>query len=189
MDNSSGDLKPAMFANINIKGKELEKRPIIPENAVLRSGSRDIVILALGDGKFKPVDVELGTYANGYYQVLNGLSEGNKIVTSAQFLIDSESNLRSAINQFQSDESETQDEKQELEDEKHNHSSSLVREGVIDIESLDENKDGKLFECPMDWNVLSDEEGRCPVCNMYLKEFSIDEVKANLDKYGFEYKR
>jgi Cu(I)/Ag(I) efflux system membrane fusion protein/cobalt-zinc-cadmium efflux system membrane fusion protein len=41
----------------------------------------------------------------------------------------------------------------------------------------------------MDWNVLTDEEGRCPLCNMYLKEFTIDEVKANLDKHGFEYKK
>ncbi|MFB3056274.1 MAG: efflux RND transporter periplasmic adaptor subunit [Ignavibacteriaceae bacterium] len=196
MDNSSGELKPAMFANITVKGEELEKRPTIPENAVLRSGSRDIVILALGDGKFKPVDVELGIYANGYYQVLKGLNEGNKIVTSAQFLIDSESNLRAAISQFQSSESETkkvknetQDEKQETEDEKHEHSSSLVREGIINVESIDTNKDGKLFECAMDWNVLSDEDGRCPVCNMYLKEFTIDEVKENLDKHSFEYNK
>lgn len=189
IDNSSGKLKPAMFANINIKGEDLGNRPTIPENAVLRSGSRDIVILVLGDGKFKPVNVELGNYANGYYQVLNGLNEGNKIVTSAQFLIDSESNLRAAISQFQSGESEPQDEKRETKDEKHDHASSLVREGIIDVESIDENKDGKLFECPMDWNVLSDEDGRCPVCNMYLKEFTIDEVKTNLDKYGFEYKR
>jgi Cu(I)/Ag(I) efflux system membrane fusion protein/cobalt-zinc-cadmium efflux system membrane fusion protein len=196
MDNSSGELKPAMFANITIKGEDLGDRPTISENAILRSGSRDIVILALGNGKFKPVDVKLGTYANGYYQVLKGLNEGNKIVTSAQFLIDSESNLQAAINQFQSGESETEDlkgetqnEKLEMEAEKHDHSSSLVREGIIDVESIDVNNDGKLFECPMDWNVLSDKDGRCPVCNMYLKEFAIDEVKVNLDKYGFEYKK
>jgi len=196
IDNSSGKLKPAMFANIKIKGEDLGKRPTVPENAVLRSGSRDIVILAWGDGKFKPVDVELGTYADGYYQVLKGLNEGNKIVTSAQFLIDSESNLRAAISQFQSGESETekvknetQDKKQETKNEKHEHSSSFAREGIIDVESIDVNKDGKLFECPMDWNVLSDEEGRCPDCNMYLKEYTIDEVKANLEKHGFEYKK
>jgi len=189
MDNSSGELKPAMFANITVKGEELEKRPTIPENAVLRSGSRDIVILALGDGKFKPVDVELGIYANGFYQVLKGLNEGNKIVTSAQFLIDSESNLRAAISQFQSGESETEEMKHETQDEKYDHSSSLVREGIIDVESIDTNKDGKLFECAMDWNVLSDEDGRCPVCNMYLKEYTIDEVKANLDKHGYEYNK
>ncbi|MBT8385875.1 MAG: efflux RND transporter periplasmic adaptor subunit, partial [Ignavibacteria bacterium] len=196
IDNSSGNLKPAMFANIKIKGEELDNKPVVPENAVLRSGARDIVILSLGDGKFKPVEVELGTYADGYYQVLKGLNEENKIVTSAQFLIDSESNLRAAISQFQSgegeidkDKSEMKDEKQETKEVEHDHSSSIVHEGVIDVEAIDMNKDGKLFECPMDWNVLSDEDGRCPLCNMYLKEFTIEEVKVNLDKNGFEYKK
>jgi len=76
-----------------------------------------------------------------------------------------------------------------MEDEKHDHSSSLVREGIVDVESIDANNDGKLFECPMDWNVISDEDGRCPVCNMYLKEYTIEEVKTNLDKHGYEYKK
>ncbi len=196
VSNYSGELKPDMFANVVIEGIDLGEYPVIPEYAVIRSGEKNIVIIALGDGKFKPVQVKLGGYADGYYQVIEGLSEGNKIVKSSQFLIDSESNLRAAINQFQSGESETekvkretQDEKQETKDEKQDHSSSLVREGTIDVESIDANNDGKLFECPMDWNVISDEDGRCPVCNMYLKELKIEEVKANLDKHGFEYKK
>ena len=73
--------------------------------------------------------------------------------------------------------------------EEHDHSSSIVHEGVIDVEAIDKNKDGKLWECPMDWNVISDESGRCPLCNMKLKEFTIEEVKTNLDKHGFEYKK
>jgi hypothetical protein len=67
--------------------------------------------------------------------------------------------------------------------------SELVREGVIDVESLDNDGDGNLFECPMDWNVISDKSGECPVCGMDLKEFTILEVKNNLDKYGYEYKK
>jgi Cu(I)/Ag(I) efflux system membrane fusion protein/cobalt-zinc-cadmium efflux system membrane fusion protein len=196
---NKGELKPAMFANIVIEGKDFGKKPVIPENAVIRSGLKDIVILSLGNGKFKPQEVKLGGYADGYYQVLEGLSEGNTIVTSAQFLIDSESNLKAAINQFQTstgnekqqmkdEKRETRDEKPEMKTEEHDHSSSIVHEGVIDVESIDKNKDGKLWECPMDWNVISDESGRCPLCNMKLKEFSIDEVKSNLDKYGFDYK-
>lgn len=200
--NYNDELKPSMFANVIIEGKDLGLHPLVPENAVLRSGTKDVVIIALGDGKFKPQEIELGGYADGYYQVLEGLQGGNEIVTSAQFLIDSESNLRAAISQFQSGEgetekvkSETQDvkrdtknENRETKDKKYNQSSSLMREGIIDVESIDVNKDGKLFECQMDWNVLSDEKGRCPDCNMYLKEFTIDEVKANLEKHGFEYK-
>ncbi|MEE9449508.1 MAG: efflux RND transporter periplasmic adaptor subunit [Ignavibacteriaceae bacterium] len=200
--NYKDELKPSMFANVIIEGEDLGLHPLVPENAVLRSGTKDVVIIVLGHGKFKPQEVQLGSYADGYYQVLEGLQGGNVIVTSAQFLIDSESNLRAAISQFQSGESETEkvksetqddkrdtkNENRETKDKKYNQSSSLMREGIIDVESIDVNKDGKLFECQMDWNVLSDEEGRCPDCNMYLKEFTIDEVKANLEKHGFEYK-
>jgi len=67
-------------------------------------------------------------------------------------------------------------------------SSELVRKGIIDLQSLDTNKDGKIYECPMDWNVLDDKDGECPICGMKLKEFSIAEIKENLTKYGYEYK-
>lgn len=202
---NNGELKPSMFANVVIKGIDLGRKPVIPENAIIRSGLKNIVILALGNGKFKPQEVKLGGYADGYYQVLDGLSEGNTIVTSAQFLIDSESNLKAAVSQFQSAASDTSsknsvnkkkdkgkinnNEHNQMEMKEHNHSSSIVRKGVIDVESIDKNKDGKLWECPMDWNVISDESGRCPLCNMKLKEYSIEEVKSNLDEHGFEYKK
>lgn len=195
-----GELKPSMFANILIKGVDVGKKPVIPENAIIRSGLKNIVILSLGNGKFKPQEVKLGGYSDGYYQVLNRLNEGNTIVTSAQFLIDSESNLRAAISQFQTStgneiskkkdkKQETTNKKSEMKMENHDHSSSIVHEGMIDVEAIDKNKDNKLWECPMDWNVISDESGRCPLCNMKLKEFTIDEVKANLKKYGYEYKK
>ncbi|AFH48578.1 Membrane-fusion protein [Ignavibacterium album JCM 16511] len=215
--NKNNELKPSMFANVVIEGPELKLTPVVPENAVIRSGKMDIVILDLGNGKFKPQQVTLGIYSDGYYQVLSGLSEGNRIVTSAQFLIDSESNLRVAVSQFQTGahihssetnvkdkmieekretkngEGEKRNEKREMKNElnmeNHDHSSSIVYNGVIDVQSIDKNKDGKLWECPMDWNVISDESGRCPLCNMKLKEYSITEVKNNLEKNGFEYKR
>lgn len=207
--NRNGELKPSMFANVVIEGPELKSTPVIPENSVIRSGKMDIVIVDLGNGKFKPQQVTLGIYSDGYYQVLSGLNEGNKIVTSAQFLIDSESNLRAAVSQFQTGtvngKSETKDGKsemkmkdenteinsdaKEMKKENHDHSSSIIHEGVINVEAIDKNKDGKLWECPMDWNVISDESGRCPLCNMKLKEYPISEVKNNLEKNGFEYKK
>ena len=67
--------------------------------------------------------------------------------------------------------------------------SELVREGVIDLKAIDANADGKIYECPMDWNVLDDKAGDCPVCGMNLKEYSLEDTKANLDKYGYEYKK
>lgn len=67
--------------------------------------------------------------------------------------------------------------------------SELVREGIIDVEAIDTNNDGKIYECPMDWNVLADEYHDCPVCGMKMKEYSLADIKANLDKYGYEYKK
>ncbi len=84
---------------------------------------------------------------------------------------------------------ETKVKKQKMKAEEHDHSTSIVHEGVINVEAIDKNKDVKLWECPMDWNVISDESGRCPVCNMKLKEYSIEDVKANLKKNGYEYKK
>ena len=202
--NNNGELKPSMFANITIDGENLGKKPVVPENAVIHSGMKDIVIIALSDGKFKPQEVMLGAYANGYYQVIKGLSEGNIIVTSAQFLIDSESNLNAAVGQFQTstqgemkdmkqetkDESgETKTEQQEMKMKEHDDTPSIIHEGVIDVESIDKNKDGKLYQDLMDWNVISDEPGDCPICGMKLQEVTIKEVKANLEKNGFEYKK
>jgi len=212
VDNHSGELKPEMFANVEIKGNDLGISPVVPENAVIRSGMKNIVIIALGDGRFKPQEVKLGGYSDGYYKVLSGLSEGMRIVTSAQlrivtsaqFLIDSESNLRSAIGQLQeAKQTDTtmqnmnegrgklvDDDKQMKEmKEEHIQESSIVREGVIDVDSVDKNKDGKVYQDMMDWNVISDEPGECPLCGMTLKEVSMDETKANLEKHGFEFKK
>ena len=207
INNKSGELKPEMFANVEIEGKSLGNYPVVPENAVIRSGMKNIVIIALGNGRFKPQEVTLGGYADGYYQILSGLSEGMNIVTSAQFMIDSESNLRSAIGQMQesvkpdtttknmSDENKkTTDQKTKMknmknEKEEVKNNSSIVREGVIDVESIDKNKDGKVYQDMMDWNVISDEPGKCPLCGMTLKEVTIDEAKKNLANNGFEYRK
>lgn len=69
-----------------------------------------------------------------------------------------------------------------------NTKSEYIREGIIDLVSIDENKNDSLFECPMDWNVLSDREGDCPSCGMKLNEYKISDIKDNLEKHGFEYK-
>ena len=66
--------------------------------------------------------------------------------------------------------------------------NSIVREGVIDVEAIDTNKDGKVFQDVMDWNVISDEAGKCPLCGMTLKEVTIDDAKKNLKKNNFEVK-
>lgn len=64
----------------------------------------------------------------------------------------------------------------------------LVREGEIDLKVIDKNKDGKVYQDPMDWNVISDEAGECPLCGMTLKEVTLEKAKENLIKYNFKVK-
>jgi len=66
--------------------------------------------------------------------------------------------------------------------------NSIVRKGVINVESIDKNKDGKLYQDVMDWNVISDKPGTCPLCGMKLREMTIQQVKHNLKEHGFKYK-
>lgn len=66
--------------------------------------------------------------------------------------------------------------------------SSIIRTGAIDLEMIDTNKDGKVYQDPMDWNVISDKAGICPLCKMTLEEVTIAEAKDNLVKSGFEVK-
>ena len=63
---------------------------------------------------------------------------------------------------------------------------SIVREGVIDLKSIDKNKDGKVYQDMMDWNVISDKPGECPLCGMKLKEVSVEKAKENLIKHNFK---
>ncbi len=90
-------LKPDMYATVRIKSPQSVDAVAVPDQAIIRSGERNIVIVSLGGGYFEPRDVDLGVTADGYVQVLDGIKGGETIVTSSQFLIDSESNLKAAI--------------------------------------------------------------------------------------------
>ena len=98
LDNSSGRLKPEMFGNVVIAGAPRPNALTIPTSAVIRSGKRTIVVVALGKGRFEPRDVQLGLDSgDGWLEVLSGLHEDEDVVVSSQFLIDSESNLQEAF--------------------------------------------------------------------------------------------
>lgn len=96
-ENPDGSLKPEMYANVRIRPEVSKDALVVPMQAVIRSGERNVVIRALGDGRFMPRNVVTGVEADGVLEVLKGLEEGDRIVTSAQFLIDSESNLKAAL--------------------------------------------------------------------------------------------
>ncbi|MBI4947204.1 MAG: efflux RND transporter periplasmic adaptor subunit [Bacteroidetes bacterium] len=93
--NENSVLKKGMYVTLNIQPSVSVNTISVPEQSIIHSGTRDIIVLSLGNGKFKSVNVKLGALADGYYEVMEGLNEGDTIVTSSQFLIDSESNLKS----------------------------------------------------------------------------------------------
>ena len=96
--NPNYELKLDMYANVYLKSTVAKESVVIPQEAVIRSGVRNVVFISLGKGKFQPREVQLGMEGNdNEYQVLEGLKEGEEIVTSAQFMLDSESRLREAI--------------------------------------------------------------------------------------------
>lgn len=91
-------LKPGMYANVEIESSPVESVVAVPIEAVLFSGERNLVFVSLGEGRFAPRDVTTGIESgDGYYEVKEGLSEGEVVVTSGQFLLDSESKLQESI--------------------------------------------------------------------------------------------
>jgi len=95
-DNPDLMLKPGMFANVTLHADTQPKAVVVPSEAIVRTGSREQVYVVRAPGKFEPRPVKLGFSANGYTQVLDGISPGEEVVVSSQFLIDSESKLREA---------------------------------------------------------------------------------------------
>ena len=102
--NPGGLLKPALYADVELavpgKGKVLT----VPVSAVIHSGTRQIVLVEVGEvaneGRFEPREVKLGMQGDNYVEILSGVGEGEKVVVSANFLIDAESNLRAALGGF-----------------------------------------------------------------------------------------
>ncbi|MCP4039509.1 MAG: HlyD family efflux transporter periplasmic adaptor subunit, partial [bacterium] len=91
-------LKPEMFGNTVIAGMPREGVLAVSQDAIIHSGRRSLVIVALGEGRFDPRDVELGLDSgDGWIEVTRGVSPGEEVVVSGQFLIDSESNLQEAV--------------------------------------------------------------------------------------------
>jgi Cu(I)/Ag(I) efflux system membrane fusion protein len=94
--NEGLQLKPDMFADVRLRA-ELGTGLSVPESAVIDSGGRKLVFVDRGEGRFEPREVQLGVRVGSFFQVLAGLEDGERVVTSANFLLDSESSLRSAL--------------------------------------------------------------------------------------------
>jgi Cu(I)/Ag(I) efflux system membrane fusion protein/cobalt-zinc-cadmium efflux system membrane fusion protein len=100
IENPERKLRPEMFARVEIEVPAVSGVVVVPEEAILHSGERSVVVVAKEEGLFEPRQVELGPQGGGFRAVLSGLVAGEQVVTSSQFLIDSESNLQEAIHKM-----------------------------------------------------------------------------------------
>jgi RND family efflux transporter MFP subunit len=98
LDNADGRLKPEMFGSAVIAGAPRTDVVAIPAEAVIRSGTRNLAVVALGSGRFESREIELGLDSgDGWLEVRSGLDEGEEVVVSSHFLIDSESRMQEAF--------------------------------------------------------------------------------------------
>jgi Cu(I)/Ag(I) efflux system membrane fusion protein/cobalt-zinc-cadmium efflux system membrane fusion protein len=102
ISNKDFRLRPQMFANVIVRAPATVGAVRVPQEAVLHSGERSIVIVEKSRGLFEPREVTLGPSGGGYQEIRSGVEPGETVVTSSQFLIDSESNLKAAISQMMS---------------------------------------------------------------------------------------
>jgi membrane fusion protein, copper/silver efflux system len=101
LKNPESRLKPGMFATLVFRGAPGRDSVLVPSEAVIRTGSRDVVIVALGEGRFRATPVEVGVEAGGQSEIRKGLQAGDSVVLSGQFLIDSEASLGATLSRLE----------------------------------------------------------------------------------------
>jgi RND family efflux transporter MFP subunit len=157
-------LKPGMFATVELHVDLEPSVLLVPDMAVLRSGEKNTVFVVLDGGRFDPRTVVLGTRAdNSSYQVLSGLQEGERVVTSGQFLLDSESQLREAIQKMQNPNASTEP----AHEPEHAQNPTTSAQPAFTPAS---NPAPSEFVCPMTEHasIKYDHPGKCPICGMTL---------------------
>jgi multidrug efflux pump subunit AcrA (membrane-fusion protein) len=154
-------LKPGMFATVELNAEIEPSALLVPDSAVLRSGEKNTVFVALDNGHFEPREVTLGPRAeNNTYEVLNGLNEGERVVTSGQFMLDSESQLREAIQKMLNpDASPTTAQV-------HSAHQPPQKEPVTGLVEAGPT----AYVCPMPEHatIKYNHPGKCPICGMTL---------------------
>jgi Cu(I)/Ag(I) efflux system membrane fusion protein len=101
LPNPDGKIRTGMYADVVFQAGDGDAPALaVPDSAVIDSGTRQVVLVAKGEGRFEPREVKLGRRGEGYTEITSGLQLGEEIVTSATFLIDSESNLKAALQAF-----------------------------------------------------------------------------------------
>jgi membrane fusion protein, copper/silver efflux system len=95
--NPDGQLKPDMYADVEIAASVGRPVVAVPDSAVIDTGTRQVVILDKGEGRFEPREVKIGTQGGGLTEIRSGIASGDRVVVAANFLIDAESNLKAAL--------------------------------------------------------------------------------------------
>jgi rubrerythrin len=181
--NKGNRLRPNMYSETKFE-INLGESLVVPENAVLFTGERKLVYVKVDDGKFTPREIETGYKSGNKYQILSGLKEGEEIAATGAYLIDSESQLKSGISTIHQHNDEVTTEKKEGDHSAHlKNANDIIHKRDVKVAALDKNNDGFVYQCPMDWEVISDEPGICPICKMDLEKFSVKEAQKNLIEY------
>jgi len=177
-------LKPGMFTSVELASELAPSALLVPDMAVLRSGDRNTVFVALDGGRFLPRHVTLGARAeNDMLQVLNGLKAGDRIVTSGQFLLDSESQLREAIQKMLEPGVSASAHSGE-------YTTAHGRTETPSSDDTGQSTAGEaVYICPMPEHVAIeyDHPGPCPLCGMALVPVSSDTLQKVLPGGTVEY--
>ncbi|OAI06957.1 MULTISPECIES: efflux RND transporter periplasmic adaptor subunit [Methylomonas] len=103
MDNAQGFLRPGLYGSVELLTSQQQHRELsVPDSAILDSGTRQVVLVQEDEGRFEPRPVKIGHQTGGFSEVLEGLQDGDNVVTRANFLIDAESNLKAALDSMRS---------------------------------------------------------------------------------------
>ncbi len=162
-------LKPGMFVSAQIVSELKPSVLLVPDSAVLRSGDKNTVFVALPGGKFDPRTVMLGLEAeHDQYEVISGLQAGDRVVTSGQFMLDSESQLREAIQKMREPSSAAME-----------MPTATNTNEMESASSTNAEKEPLVYVCPMPAHVsiTYDHPGNCPICGMALVPVTPSELK------------
>jgi RND family efflux transporter MFP subunit len=157
-------LKPGMYATVELSSQLSPSALLVPDSAVLRSGEKNTAFVALDEGHFEPRTLSLGARSEGgLYEVLTGLKEGERVVTSGQFMLDSESQLREAIQKMQRPNAPGEVVPPMLPAAPSTVSTAGTNQPAAQVEPV-------VYICPMPEHVSLeyDHPGKCPLCGMTL---------------------
>ncbi|MCA0444587.1 MAG: efflux RND transporter periplasmic adaptor subunit, partial [Bacteroidetes bacterium] len=149
-NSSDQKLKPGLFALVTVSRQTRPSVLSVSSQSLIHTGTSTVAVIALDGGYFEPRKVETGFVADGFTEILSGLHTGEKVVTTSQFLIDSESNLKSALLRMSGHQHETL-----------TGSAAEKATGKSTVKKV-------VYTCPMHHNIIRDQPGTCPICKMDL---------------------